>query len=341
MKPNKRHIQVKIPESTCNWFFVSSLVRSLSDQPTRENVIVALQAAEEFLTREQRVPIPGLLHAIMKNLHLHYLRELDHSLIHRLAFVACNINDWIIQSNITDRYPALPELVLNVVFATGSSQLIYRTVMCLLYSGQQIPLEWIAHGLAYGYPNPAQCIIELCRSPFSESEQGTAVLLQLLQAYEQVEYLLTNADYKYALQIHTEWDRKKIHPDDLRAWFSHVFGIGSGSPQTPHSNQAGRGFGHISNGVGAVNSSVSYYPALFRWTHGGKVIKLAGSFNDWTEYIPLNDVGDGVFEVILDLPEGVHQYKFIVDGEWRCDVDAPLLVESLSGYKNNYLSVPN
>ena len=50
---------------------------------------------------------------------------------------------------------------------------------------------------------------------------------------------------------------------------------------------------------------------------------LSGSFNKWNETsLRLNKVTSG-WKITLDLPPGVHTYKFIVDGEWLCDPGNP------------------
>lgn len=46
----------------------------------------------------------------------------------------------------------------------------------------------------------------------------------------------------------------------------------------------------------------------------------------------------GDFVTIIDLPEGEHQYKFYVDGEWKND-PGNKIVENDLGYKNNLISV--
>uniref|UniRef100_V9LFU1 Protein kinase, AMP-activated, beta 2 non-catalytic subunit n=1 Tax=Callorhinchus milii TaxID=7868 RepID=V9LFU1_CALMI len=69
----------------------------------------------------------------------------------------------------------------------------------------------------------------------------------------------------------------------------------------------------------SVKSSKQARPTVIRWTGGGKEVSISGSFNNWHNKIPLikshND-----FVAILDLPEGEHQYKFFVDGQWAHDV---------------------
>uniref|UniRef100_F7GTI4 5'-AMP-activated protein kinase subunit beta-1 n=2 Tax=Macaca TaxID=9539 RepID=F7GTI4_MACMU len=58
-------------------------------------------------------------------------------------------------------------------------------------------------------------------------------------------------------------------------------------------------------------------PTVFRWTGGGKEVYLSGSFNNWSK-LPLTRSHNN-FVAILDLPEGEHQYKFFVDGQWTHD----------------------
>ncbi|KAK2509191.1 hypothetical protein MC885_015176 [Smutsia gigantea] len=69
-------------------------------------------------------------------------------------------------------------------------------------------------------------------------------------------------------------------------------------------------------------------PTVTRWSEGGKEVFISGSFNNWSTKIPLikshND-----FVAILDLPEGEHQYKFFVDGQWVHDPSEPVVSSQL------------
>ena len=50
-------------------------------------------------------------------------------------------------------------------------------------------------------------------------------------------------------------------------------------------------------------------------------VYVAGSFNKWDpKATPMARVGSGPWTARLDLPAGRHEYKFLVDGEWCCDV---------------------
>ncbi|MEQ2188812.1 hypothetical protein GOODEAATRI_018733 [Goodea atripinnis] len=59
-------------------------------------------------------------------------------------------------------------------------------------------------------------------------------------------------------------------------------------------------------------------PTVFRWTGSAKEVYVSGSFNNWATKIPLNRSQNN-FVAIVDLPEGEHQYKFCVDGQWTLD----------------------
>lgn len=58
-------------------------------------------------------------------------------------------------------------------------------------------------------------------------------------------------------------------------------------------------------------------PTVLRWDGGGKNVTISGTFSNWK---PISMVrSHGNFVTIIDLPEGDHQYKFCVDGEWKHD----------------------
>jgi 5'-AMP-activated protein kinase, regulatory beta subunit len=77
-------------------------------------------------------------------------------------------------------------------------------------------------------------------------------------------------------------------------------------------------------------------PTVFKWDGGGKQVYISGTFSDWKALPMVKSHGD--FVTIIDLPEGEHQFKFYVDGEWKHD---PKLknVENDIGTKNNMVSV--
>jgi cyclomaltodextrinase / maltogenic alpha-amylase / neopullulanase len=59
---------------------------------------------------------------------------------------------------------------------------------------------------------------------------------------------------------------------------------------------------------------------LFRYrpedAAGVRDVHLAGSFNGWsTHALPMQDRGDGVYRALVKLSEGVHWYKFVINGD--------------------------
>eukprot|EP00099_Drosophila_melanogaster_P019213 NP_610460.1 alicorn, isoform A [Drosophila melanogaster] len=77
-------------------------------------------------------------------------------------------------------------------------------------------------------------------------------------------------------------------------------------------------------------------PTVLRWDGGGKNVTISGTFSDWKPMAMVRSHQN--FVTIIDLPEGDHQYKFCVDGEWKHD---PKLksVENAEGQRNNLVSV--
>ncbi|KAM7342003.1 5'-AMP-activated protein kinase subunit beta-1 [Cochliomyia hominivorax] len=77
-------------------------------------------------------------------------------------------------------------------------------------------------------------------------------------------------------------------------------------------------------------------PTVLRWDGGGQNVMISGTFTKWKPIPMVRSHGN--FVTIIDLPEGDHQYKFCVDGEWRHD---PKLksVENDNGEKANLVSV--
>jgi hypothetical protein len=69
------------------------------------------------------------------------------------------------------------------------------------------------------------------------------------------------------------------------------------------------------------------HPVLVRFklnAKGARRVALAGSFNDWSpSRTVLRPAGeDGVFVGVLSLPPGLHEYMFVVDGQWVTDPSA-------------------
>lgn len=68
---------------------------------------------------------------------------------------------------------------------------------------------------------------------------------------------------------------------------------------------------------------------------------LTGSFNHWNEQAILMHKSDAGWEVRMDLPPGIYEYKFIADGEWTHDKSNPLQVLNEHYTFNSILLVGN
>ena len=69
----------------------------------------------------------------------------------------------------------------------------------------------------------------------------------------------------------------------------------------------------------AASKVIKKIPVVFRYTGKNcKDVFLIGSFTNWKEKISTAK-SDGDYMAIVDLPEGEHQYKFVVDGKWEHD----------------------
>ncbi|KAI9006041.1 immunoglobulin E-set [Gaertneriomyces semiglobifer] len=85
----------------------------------------------------------------------------------------------------------------------------------------------------------------------------------------------------------------------------------------------------------------SQQPVTFRWRHPSQVVYLTGSFDDWSCSIllPRSDECRDEFAVTLLLDRSKRwEFKFVVDGAWRCSGEWPTCVDNV-GNVNNVLEV--
>ena len=80
-------------------------------------------------------------------------------------------------------------------------------------------------------------------------------------------------------------------------------------------------------------------PLIVR-VEGARAVAVTGDFTNWSAAgVPLSRVREGEWAVHLDLPPGEHQYRLLVDGEWRDDPSATRLVPNPFGTRNSVLRV--
>jgi hypothetical protein len=120
--------------------------------------------------------------------------------------------------------------------------------------------------------------------------------------------------------------------------------FGEGSSSGAGAATAGVGGGGTTTtttaAVATTTTGLLLVPTRFVWPHGGRRVYLCGDFTRWQETLPLSPVegSSSVFQVICSLSPGYHQYKFIVDGEWRHDEQQAHMVDT-NGNVNNWLLV--
>ena len=73
----------------------------------------------------------------------------------------------------------------------------------------------------------------------------------------------------------------------------------------------------------------------------GSDVFVAGSFNGWNPaQFRLNRLShENIFGIELTLPPGRHEYKFVVNGEWRLDPSCPDWRLNCQGTLNSVVSV--
>lgn len=73
----------------------------------------------------------------------------------------------------------------------------------------------------------------------------------------------------------------------------------------------------------------------------GSDVFVAGSFNNWNpkKHRMKDNPGSGHCKTALVLPPGRHEYKFIVNGEWRVDPNCPEWAPNDQGSLNSVITV--
>merc|ERR1719433_361193 len=77
-------------------------------------------------------------------------------------------------------------------------------------------------------------------------------------------------------------------------------------------------------------------PVNFSWPHGGEEVYFVCSTDGWRRHRMASSAKN--FSRILEVPPGVHRYKFIVDGVWQAAPDQNHLRENDGAY-SNYVKV--
>lgn len=69
-------------------------------------------------------------------------------------------------------------------------------------------------------------------------------------------------------------------------------------------------------------------------------VVLMGDFNQWgSKKHRMKRNNNGVWEMKVILGPGAHEYKFLVDGQWKNDPANPLSCANCFGSKNNFVFI--
>ena len=64
-------------------------------------------------------------------------------------------------------------------------------------------------------------------------------------------------------------------------------------------------------------------------------VKLVGDFSGWGEHpVDLKRIKTGQWKATVSLSEGRHEYRYLVDGQWRDDPNCPTRVPNAYGGEN-------
>ena len=84
-----------------------------------------------------------------------------------------------------------------------------------------------------------------------------------------------------------------------------------------------------------LSTQVDGNKVTFRYKGSGSKVYLAGSFNDWSTSATQMTKSGSVFSATVTLDPGIHEYKFVVDGNWITDPANALT----GGYDGNSILV--
>lgn len=133
---------------------------------------------------------------------------------------------------------------------------------------------------------------------------------------------------------------QQLSLDDAGPTLLHGHGF-FGRTATEEESSPGRGldedgseFLHSSNLSPLEDVVTRRLPSVIKWEGGGHTVFV--SFDDGSTKIPMVKSQNN-FYTIINLPEGTHRYKFLVDGQWKCDPKEPKVGSDASNLSNTLL----
>ncbi|PXF46223.1 hypothetical protein BWQ96_04008 [Gracilariopsis chorda] len=86
-------------------------------------------------------------------------------------------------------------------------------------------------------------------------------------------------------------------------------------------------------------SSPSKLLTTFIWRDSGARVLLAGSFDDWRKHEMTFVPSIGYHVLVVELPPGSYEYRFVVDGRWRVADGDPNLRQDQFGELSHHLTI--
>lgn len=96
---------------------------------------------------------------------------------------------------------------------------------------------------------------------------------------------------------------------------------------------------NIEQGKTINEENIKNYVKFF-WKEGGEEVFITGTFCDWKKIIKMHKNNDNIFEAQILLIKGKYEFKFIVDGIWKCSSYYPQIKDN-RGIINNYFDNTN
>ena len=91
-----------------------------------------------------------------------------------------------------------------------------------------------------------------------------------------------------------------------------------------------------------MSELIETVPYTFEWKEGGNDVQFCASFlEDWNKKEPMKlNKETNNYEVTLNVPKGVHQFKFIVNGNWVCSKNYKIINDK-NNNNNNEIEINN
>jgi len=85
-----------------------------------------------------------------------------------------------------------------------------------------------------------------------------------------------------------------------------------------------------------LSTSSSLHTTTVSWQEScptPRLVELAGSFSNWSP-LPMTRSSEGIWTAVVQLESGRHEYKVIVDGDWRVDESVEKVNNGMGSWNN-------